>query len=153
MQLIKHRENWNPLREIDDLSERMNRLFGYTKWLGNGDKEALALTDWAPACDISETDSEYRVHAELPKVDKKDLHVTLEDGVLTIQGERREEKEEKGIRFHRRETSYGHFLRRFSMPDDADASKVDAKFKDGVLNISISKSKVKPSAAKEIAVQ
>ncbi|MDH4023123.1 MAG: Hsp20/alpha crystallin family protein [Gammaproteobacteria bacterium] len=153
MQQIRHQDSWNPLREFEDLSSRMSRLFGLTRWSGNGEHETLAMTDWAPACDISETDQEYRVHAELPKVKKDDLHVTLENGVLTIHGERREEKEEKGVRFHRRELSYGHFLRRFTMPDDADPSKVDASFKDGVLNVVIGRSKVKPAGAKEIAIK
>ena len=78
--------------------------------------------------------------------------MTLEEGVLTIQGERREEKEEKDAKFHRRELSYGNFLRRFAMPDDADESKADATFKDGVLNVVIGRSKQNASKAKEIAV-
>lgn len=92
------------------------------------------------------------MHAELPKVNKGDARVTLENGILTIQGERREEKEEKGVKFQRREFSFGNFIRRFTMPDDADGSKVDATFKDGMLNIVIAKWKVKPSSVKEIAI-
>jgi HSP20 family protein len=85
-------------------------------------------------------------------VNRDDVHVTLESGVLTIQGARHEEKEEKGIRYHRRELSYGNFLRRFTMPDDADESKVDASFKDGMLNVVVAKSKAKAGKIKEIAV-
>jgi HSP20 family protein len=152
MQLTRRHETWDPFREMDELSNRMNRLFGLTRWPGNGGRELLATTDWSPSCDISETEKEYRIHAELPSVRKEEVHVTLEDNVLTIQGERREEKEEKGIKFHRRELCYGSFLRRFTMPEDADESKVDATFKDGMLDVVIGKSKQKASKAREIAV-
>jgi len=113
----------------------------------------MALANWAPSCNISETDSEYRVKAELPAVKKEDVRVTLENGILTIQGDRKEEKEEKGAKFHRRELVEGHFMRQFTMPDDADETKVDAKFKDGVLDIAIAKTKGKSAKSKEIAVQ
>jgi HSP20 family protein len=153
MQLLRRQQAWDPIREMEELSSRMNRLFGLRRWPGNGERELLATTDWSPSCDISETDKEYRIHAELPNVKKDDVHVRLEDGVLTIQGERREEKEEKGRKFHRRELSYGNFLRRFTMPDDADESMVEATFEDGMLNVVIGKSKAKASKAKEIAVR
>jgi HSP20 family protein len=131
----------------------MSRLFGLTR-AGNGEHELLAINDWSPSCDISETDKEYRINAELPSVKKEDVHVTLDEGVLTIQGERREEKEEKGEQFHRRELCYGTFLRRFAMPDDADESKVNASFKDGMLKVAVAKSKEKASKpkAKEITI-
>ena len=152
MNLLRRTESWDPISELEDLSHRVNRLFGLAKGSSNGEKEALTTTDWAPSCDISETDKEYRICAELPKVQKDGVHVTLENGVLTVQGERREEKEEKGVKFFRRELSYGKFMRRFTMPSDADASKVDAKFKDGMLNITIAKAAGKPPGAKEIAI-
>ncbi len=152
MPLIRRQDTWDPFREMEDLSTRMNRLFGLTRFAGNGERELLATSDWAPSCDISETDTEYRIHAELPSVKKEDVKVTLDDGVLTIQGDRREEKEEKDEKFHRRELSYGHFLRRFTMPDDTDPAKVDATFKDGMLNVVIGKTKAKAPTAKQIAV-
>ncbi len=152
MQLMRRQEAWDPFREMEDLSNRMDRLIGLTRWPGNGQRELLAASDWSPSCDISETETEYRIHAELPNVKKDDVKVTLESGVLTIQGDRREEKEQKGETFHRRELSYGHFLRRFTMPTDADEAKVDATFKDGMLNVVIARSKAKAPKAKEIAV-
>ena len=153
MQLTRRRDIWDPFREFEHLSSRFNQLLGLGRSGGAGEQLALSITDWAPSCDISETDTEYRVQAELPSMKKEDVHVTLQDGVLTIQGERREEKEEKGVKFHRRELSYGSFVRRFSMPDDADESKVDATFKDGMLNVVIGKSKAaEPPKAKEIAI-
>jgi HSP20 family protein len=152
MQLMRRQETWDPFREMEDLSNRMDRLIGLTRWPGNGQRELLATSDWSPSCDISETETEYRIHAELPNVKKEDVKVTLEDSVLTLQGDRREEKEQKGEMFHRRELSYGHFLRRFTMPPDADETKVDATFKDGMLNVVIARSKAKAPKAKEIAV-
>lgn len=152
MQLIRHQENWDPFREMEDLSNRMNRFFGFSKLPGNGDRELLATTDWAPSCNVSETDQAYRVHMELPNVKKEDVHVALENGVLTVQGQRREEKEEKGVKFHRRELSFGSFLRQFTMPRDADESKVAASFKDGMLNVVIDKMKATTNKAKEIAI-
>ncbi len=152
MQLIRHRESWSPFREIEELSSRMNRLFGLAPWTGNGERELLSTSDWYPSCDIRETDKEYRVQAELPGVKREDVHVTLEDGVLTIQGERHHEKEDKGVRLRRRELSYGNFIRQFSMPADSDESKVDATFKDGILNVVIARTHAKASKAKEIAV-
>ena len=97
--------------------------------------------------DISETDGEYLIKAELPEVKKEDVKVTLEDGVLTIQGQRRQEKEEKTTKYHRIERSYGTFVRSFSLPDQVNESGVKAEFKDGMLNLHIPKSeKAKPRA-------
>lgn len=152
MQLMRRQESWNPFRELEQLSERFNRIIGMTTPARAEEREALALTDWAPACNISETDTEYRIRAELPDVKKEDIHVTLESGVLTIQGERRQDREESGLRFHRRELMYGTFLRRFTVPDDADESKVEATFKDGMLDVVIGKTESRQSKSREISV-
>ncbi len=159
MQIVRRPDKWNPFQEFNEISNQMNRLLGLTRftpainWPSDVEGEPLATTDWSPSCDISESDTEYRVQAELPNIKKDDVHVTLENGVLAIRGERREEKEEKGVRFHRRELSYGSFVRRFTMPPDTDESKVDATFKDGMLNVVIGKSKKKEATAKEVAVR
>jgi HSP20 family protein len=110
-------------------------------------KETMIVADWTPSVDISETEGEYQIKAEIPDVKKEDVKVTLEDGVLTIQGERKHEKEEKGKKYHRIERSYGSFVRTFSLPDVIDEDKVKAEFKDGVLNLHLPKSeKAKPKA-------
>jgi HSP20 family protein len=80
----------------------------------------LAVADWSPSADISETDAAYLIKAEIPGVKKEDVKVTIQDGMLTMQGERKMEKEEKGKKFHRIERSYGNFVRSFRLPDDAD---------------------------------
>ncbi len=145
MQLTRRSETWDPFQEIDELKTRVNRLFGLTKWDGD-------LADWVPSCNVSEDEKEYRVRMELPDIKKEDVKVNMENGVLVVQGERKEEKEERGVRFHRRELSYGKFLRRFTMPEEVDESKIQASFRDGMLNLVITKSKVKPTQVKEIPI-
>jgi HSP20 family protein len=147
MKYMKNYENWDPFREIDDLGRRVNRLFGMTKWNGE-----LTMADWVPACNVSEDEKEFRVRAELPEVKKDDVHVTLVDGILAIEGERKEVMDEKNVKFHRRELTYGRFIRRFSMPEEADASKVQARFHDGVLDVAIAKTRVNLPKPKEIPV-
>jgi len=137
---------WDPFRELEEMSDRLNRMFARPATRTNG-KETIVVADWTPTVDISETDGEYQIKAEIPDVKKEDVKVTLEDGVLTIQGERKQEKEEKGKKYHRVERSYGSFVRSFSLPDLIDEEKVKAEFKDGVLNLHLPKSeKAKPKA-------
>ena len=137
---------WDPFRELEDMSERLNRVFSRPT-LRNTGKENLTVADWMPTVDISETESEYLIKAELPEVRKEDVKVTVENGVLTLQGERRQEKEEKARRFHRVERSYGSFVRSFTLPESVDEGGVKAEYKDGVLALHLPKSeKVKPKA-------
>ena len=143
MNLIK----WDPFRELEDVSSRLNRIFGRPLARTRQDNEMLATADWMPSVDISETDAAYLIKGEIPGVRKEDVKVTLQDGMLTIQGERKQEKEEKNKKFHRVECSYGNFVRSFRVPDDADASAVKAEFKDGMLNVTLPKSaKAKPKS-------
>jgi HSP20 family protein len=119
-------------------------MFSRPALRGSG-KEALTVADWIPTVDISETDAEYLIKAELPEIKKEDVKVTVEDGVLTILGERRQEKEEKGKKYHRVERSYGSFVRSFTLPESVDEGAVKAEYKDGVLNLHLPKTeKVKP---------
>lgn len=137
---------WDPFRELEDMSDRLNRMIARPAVRTNG-KETLTVADWSPTVDISETDGEYLIKAELPEVKKDDVKVTLEDGILTIQGERRREKDEKTTKYHRVERSYGSFVRSFSLPDQVDENGVKAEYKDGMLNLRIPKSeKAKPRA-------
>jgi len=98
------------------------------------------FADWAPPVDISETDNEYLIKAELPEVKKENVKVEMLDGVLTIEGERSREKEEKDKKFHKVERAYGKFVRQFALPNAVEAAKVAAEFKDGVLNVHLPKS-------------
>lgn len=151
MNLIRYEPTTFPFfREMEEMSERLNRLFG-PRTPTNG-KEFLTVADWAPVVDIQETDNEYLVKAELPEVRKEDVKVTLENGVLTLQGERTQEKEEKGKKFHRTERSYGTFLRTFTVPPDAEETKVAGDFKDGVLRVHLPKAEKPRPKAIEVKV-
>ncbi len=137
MNLVK----WNPFRELEDVSNRLNSLFGKLPARGESGADMLAVADWMPTVDISETDAGYLIKAEIPEVKKEDVKVNIQDGMLTISGERHQEKEEKSQKFHRIERAYGSFSRSFRMPDDADENTVNAEFKDGMLNVTLPKSK------------
>lgn len=129
---------WDPFRELEDVQVRLNRLLG-----GRGEGQAgdgMTFGDWAPAVDIRETDKEYLIKADLPEVKKEDVKVEFQDGFLTVEGERKHEKEDKGTTFHKIEREYGKFVRRFALPTEVDAAKVQAEFKDGVLSIHLPKS-------------
>ncbi|MCB1057070.1 MAG: Hsp20/alpha crystallin family protein [Acidobacteria bacterium] len=116
------------------------RLLGATlgrPW--NVDDSGLSDYGWAPPVDIRETEDAYLVNAELPGMKKEDVQITLENNVLTVGGERRFEGDEKDQGFHRRERAYGKFLRSFALPKRVDSEKIAAKFRDGVLEISVPK--------------
>jgi len=144
MALVK----WEPFSELEEIQSRLNRFFGSTR---AGD-EAMAVADWSPAMDVQETSHEYAIKADLPDVKKDDVKVTLEHGVLAIEGERRFEKEEKDKKFHRIERSYGRFVRRLALPTDVDDQKIAAEFKDGVLSVHIPKSPVAKPRSIDIKV-
>jgi len=152
MDLIRYETPAFPLfREMEEFSERLNRLFG-ARMRGNGQKESLLVTDWMPAVDIQETQAEYLIKVELPEIKKDDVKVTVEDGLLAIRGERKQEKEEKGKKFHRIERSYGTFLRTFTVPMDAEENKVAADFQDGILRVHLPKTEKPRSKALEVKV-
>ena len=137
---------WDPFKELNELENRLATIFGRAPVRKNGEKdEAMKVAEWAPLVDITEDDKEYLIKAELPEVKKDEFKVSVQDGILTISGERKYEKEEKGKKYHRTEWAYGSFLRSFTLPDDADAEKVAGDFKDGVLKVHVPKSeKAKP---------
>ena len=137
---------WNQMRQLEALQHGLGSLLSRSpaQW-PEGQEEPMAVAEWAPLVDISEDDREYRIKVELPEVKKEDVKVTAEAGTLTIMGERKFEKEEKGRKFHRVERAYGSFGRSFSLPDDASPAKVTAEFKDGVLTVHLVKDeKAKP---------
>jgi HSP20 family protein len=127
---------WDPVREMEDLMRGMQRAF--TSWPARTD-ESMTLAEWAPSVDIGETDKEYVVKAELPEVRKEDIRVNVDEGTLSISGERKAEKEDKGVRYHRLERSYGRFERSFSLPDEADTSKITSEYKEGILTVHLPK--------------
>jgi HSP20 family protein len=109
--------------------------------------------EWSPSVDISETGQEYVIRAALPAVKKEDVTVTIEDGMLTLSGERRQKEEQKDEKFHRVESFYGNFSRSFSLPEGIDASAIRAESKDGVLTIHVPKTKPESKKPTTIKVQ
>lgn len=110
-----------------------------SRWLRMASDETAGTAGWAPVADICETQKEFLVKAELPGVRREDVHVTLEDGVLTISGERRHEKEDTSGKMHRVERFHGTFSRSFALPENADPAGIRAESKDGVLNVHVPK--------------
>src|SRR6266508_2448187 len=135
---------WEPLQEMEEFQNRLSTLFG--RQLRRTDaREEITLPEWTPLADITEDEKEYLIKAELPEMKKEDVKVTVENGVLTISGERKFEKEEKKKKYHRVERGYGSFVRTFALPEDADADKVKAVFKHGMLEVHLPKNeKAKP---------
>jgi len=133
---------WDPFQELENMHRRLTSLMGghgSSRRNGN-DRESMVVSEWAPVVDITEDEASYVIKAELPEVKKEDVRVTVDNGVLTLTGERRFEKEEKGRKHHRIERSYGTFARSFALPENIDAGKVNASFKDGLLTITVAKS-------------
>jgi HSP20 family protein len=143
MNVVRY-EPWGLLRRFQD---DVNQLFGESRTglAGEGDQSSIVTSNWTPAVDIKEEDGRFVLEADIPGVDPKDIEVTMDNGVLTIKGERKHESEEEANGYKRIERSYGTFYRRFSLPDSADAERVTAKGKDGVLEVTIPKlEKVQP---------
>jgi len=143
---------WRPMRDMMNVQDEMNRLFDrfFGKELWDED-EQLSQMNWFPVVDIKENKDEFAVFAELPGMNKEDVHITFSDGKLVIEGERKKEQEEKEANYHRVERSYGKFCRTFQLPSGIQANKIAADFKDGILKIKLPKSEeVKP---KEIEVK
>lgn len=142
---------WNPINEFEDLINRYNRYFGLPATDGDREgKDLFRRNDWAPAVDIKENKDAFVIDAELPGMNKEDVKVTVHEGVLTIQGERKQEEETGDDRHHRVERVYGSFMRRFTLPENVDPDSVKAKFKDGVLSLNLKK--VEPAEPKAIEV-
>jgi len=145
---------WEPFKgrldrwkELEDMEKRLSTYLGRPAVQTETGKEAMTVAEWSPLVDITEDEKEYLIKADLPEVKKEDVKLTVQDDVMSISGERKYEKEEKGKKYHRVERAYGSFMRSFTLPEDADGSKVSAEYKDGVLKVHLPKSeKAKPKS-------
>jgi HSP20 family protein len=140
---------WNPFKEMEEIQDRLTSLWDRfpTPHRSRSEQESLATFGWSPMVDIVEDNNEYLIKADLPEVKKSEISVTVENGLLKIRGERKYETEDKSRTYHRVERSYGKFERSFSIPGDADGTKISAEFKDGVLMVHLPKDeKAKPKA-------
>ena len=138
---------WDPFNELEDFQSKLGNYFWRRATRDAKDKggEFFAASQWAPAVDIIEDDKGYRFKAELPEIRREYIKVKLENGVLSISGERKFDKEEKGKTFHRIERQFGTFARSFSLPESIDPGRIEAEFAHGVLTVNAPKSDaVKP---------
>ncbi len=144
---------WSPWKELEDMDKRLSTLFGRAPVATDGEKkEAISVAQWSPLVDITEDDKEYVVKAEIPEMKKEDIKINVHDDVLTMSGERKYEKEEKGKKYHRVERAYGSFMRSFALPEDADGSKISAEYKDGLLKVHLPKSEQAKKKAIEVKI-
>ena len=137
---------WNPFEEMEAVQNRLSSFLDWTP-VRNGN-HAPTVNEWAPLSDVIETGDEYLIRADLPGVNKNELSVTLEHGELVIKGTRPAEQQlAEGAEYLFSERPFGVFTRTFKMPSSADASRIQAEFKDGVLTVRVAKDeKAKPRA-------
>lgn len=128
--------HWGPLQNLSTLQEQVNRLFE-SKFQGRGDDSAL--TTWAPAVDIYETENELVLRADLPGINEKDLDVRVENNMLTVRGERKFEQQVKEDNYLRIERTYGSFSRSFGLPNSVNTEAIKAEYKNGVLTVELPK--------------
>ena len=133
-------------KEFDDLFDNFFRSFDMQPFEGR-------IGAFSPKVDVTENEKEFRISAELPGMDDKDIDVSLQNDMLTIRGEKKEEKEDKGKDYYRMERSYGSFSRTIPLPVEVETDKVDAKFKKGVLTITLPKTEKAVSETKKISVK
>jgi len=144
MTLIK----FEPLRELETLHDRIQRYFDDFSNVG------FNFTDsYSPRIDVSEDNKHINVIAEIPGVKKDNIKITLQDNILTIEGEKKKESEEKDKNYYRNERVYGSFKRCFTLPAEVDSEKVEAKFEDGMLSISLKKLEQKSKTEKTIELK
>lgn len=130
------RRDWMPSLDVD-----FDRFFDRFSPLLFRPDESMGVAEWNPAVDIREEPDRYLIQVDVPGVDPKDVDITLENGLLTISGERKEEKSTGDGNYQRTERFHGSFYRRFNLPDAVDADKVDARSEKGVVEITIPRSK------------
>jgi HSP20 family protein len=135
---------WNPTRELTTwpsglfgLQREMNNMFD-SFFRGSQDDD-VAFAAWSPAVDIAEHDNDYVVKVELPGVNKDEVKITLESNILSIRGEKKQEKETKKENYHRVERSYGSFQRSFTLPTTVKNENIEAQYKDGILTVTLPK--------------
>ena len=143
--------HWEPFRDLDDIFDRFvaDTLRRQARPAG----QPNPTYDWAPVADVTESDTEYLIKAELPEVRREDLSLTVQDGVLTLSGERKQEKAADGEKVHRVERFYGTFARRFSLPENVDEQAIRAESRDGVVLIHLPKQKVVQPQPRQITIQ
>lgn len=143
--------DYEPFKAINRLQSEINQLFRESDFFSPHSNDLdVAGSQWRPSVDLKDEEGRFVISADIPGVDPKDIEVTMEDGVLSIKGERKTETKEEHKGYRRVECSSGTFIRRFSLPETVDADSIEAKGKNGVLNISIAKKE--PTQVKKIEI-
>jgi HSP20 family protein len=140
---------WDPFQDLQSFRDEMNRTLN--RWFSREEGDEPTPRRWMPALDVTETENAYQIDVEVPGLRPEDINVTVDQGMLTIQGERRSEEEKRDRSYHRVERHYGAFRRSISLPRDVDASKVEATYDNGLLQLSVPKTAA--SQAKRIEVK
>ena len=135
---MRHLATHRPVGNLFSLHNEMGRIFG--DMLSAQDSETnTENTSWMPTVDISETENDFEIYAELPGVSEGDVNVSVTDNLLTIKGEKRPEEKTDNENFHRVERRYGSFQRKFTLPRHVETAGIKAGFKDGILTLTIPK--------------
>ena len=142
---------WTGLDRWTNLRDELDSLFEMPFWSNFG-RQSQLFSGWSPALDLYQNNDNMVARVELPGMRKEDIEISLQDGTLTIRGDRKFEKEENGKKYHRVERAYGSFGRSFSLPDDASPAKVTADFKDGVLKVHLAKNEKARPQQVEVSV-
>ena len=143
---------WRPFRELERMRRDMDRLWD-SFFEGRPERKTGEVMEWLPSTDVAETKNELVVKAELPGIDPKDIDISLSEGVLTVKGEKKQEKEEKEEGYHLVERSYGSFTRSLRLPKEVQGDKISASYKNGVLKVSLPKSEEAKKKEIKIKVQ
>jgi HSP20 family protein len=137
---------WNPFSEMDDLFKSYSRAMAR-----NPSQEGVLSTDWNPSVDITEDETEFLIKAELPEVKKEDINIDVDNGVITLSGERKSEKRDE--KEHRIERFFGRFSRSFTLPDNIDESAIKAENSEGMLYLHLPKSAEEKTRKIKVEVQ
>lgn len=148
MSLRPYNNPWNLLNNLQRDIYNVERNSEYNRL--NDDDASVATANWAPSVDISEDKDSFKLIADIPGVNPEDIDISMERGVLTIKGERQSESTQEAENYRRVERVSGQFYRRFTLPDTADADKIEAKSEHGVLTITIPKQEVAVSRRIEV---
>jgi HSP20 family protein len=152
MEIWQTKLNQDSLNELMNLSKRLNGMLEQRRPPQGDNEESMASADWAPVVDIVESEQEFLLLAELPGVQKSDVRLSVQDGVLTLDGQREQDKETKGVRYHRTERAYGRFARTFALPESVDDQKLSAEYRDGLLRVHLPKAATAKPRSVEVRV-
>jgi len=131
------RKLWSPMTSFQNIQEEMDRIFD--DFFTTGKREGLVEAGWYPAVDVLEDTDKFTLKAEVPGLTEKDVQIAVEENAISIRGEKKEEKEEKGMHYHKLERSYGAFSRNFQLPSNVNREQISAQYRDGILEITLPK--------------